>query len=152
LIEKVKNSFTDYEQHIFLTSFYCYLNYDYKNDFVVDLDDIWKWLGFGQKVNVKRLLEKHFIIDKDYKLLLCQLAKQTNDTRGGHNKETFLLNIETFKKLCLKTETKKADEIHDYFIKLEHILQEILLEESNELKLQLEQQQTEFALLEYKQK
>jgi len=26
LIEKVKNSFTDYEQQIFLASFYCYLH------------------------------------------------------------------------------------------------------------------------------
>jgi hypothetical protein len=50
-----------------------------------------------------------------------------------------MLNVDTFKKFCLKAGTKKADEIHDYFIKLEEILQEILFEESNELKLQLEQ-------------
>ena len=37
----------------------------------------------------------------------------------------------------VKAGTKKADEIHDYFIKLEKMLQEILLEESNELKQQL---------------
>ena len=42
--------------------------------------------------------------------------------------------------MCLKSNTKKADEIHDYFIKLEEILQEIINEESNELKNQLEQQ------------
>jgi hypothetical protein len=151
LVEKVKNNFTEYEQQIFLASFYCYLNYDV-NDFVIDLDNIWQWLGFGQKVNAKRVLEKNFILDKDYKLLLCQLAKQTNGVKGGHNKETFMLNINTFKKFCLKSETKKADEIHDYFIKLENILQEIILEESVELKLQLEQQKTEFQLLEDKKK
>ena len=39
----------------------------------------------------------------------------------------------------MKAGTKKADEIHDYFIKLEFILHEILQEESSELKLQLEQ-------------
>lgn len=54
--------------------------------------------------------------------MLCQVAKQTSDTRGGHNKEIFMLNIETFKKYYLKARTKKADEIHDYFIKLEQIL------------------------------
>jgi phage anti-repressor protein len=139
LIAKVKNSFTEYEQQMFIASFYCYLKYDYYNDFVIDLDTVWQWLGFGQKVNAKRVLEKNFIINKDYKLLLCQLAKQTNGTKGGHNKEIFMLNINTFKKFCLKSETKKADEIHDYFIKLESILQEILFEESEELKLQLVQ-------------
>jgi phage anti-repressor protein len=137
LIEKIKNNFTDYEQQMFLSSFYCYLKYDTKNDYVIDLDNIWEWLGFGQKVNAKRCLEKNFVINKNYKLLLCQLAKQTNTTKGGHNKETFMLNIETFKKFCLKAGTKKADEVHDYFIKLENIMFEVTKEESEELKKQL---------------
>lgn len=98
LVEKVKKYFTNYEQQLFLSSFYCYLKYDNENDYVIDLDNIWNWLGFGQKVNAKRVLEKNFTINKDYKLLLCQLAKQTTQTKGGHNKETF-------KKLCLKDET-----------------------------------------------
>ena len=136
LVEKVKNSFTEYEQQIFLASFYCYLKYDYKNDFVIDLDNVWKWLGFNSKFNAKRLLENSFTIDLDYKKSLLQLEKQIN-IKGGHNKEIIMLNVNTFKKYCLKAGTKKADEIHDYFIKLEQILQEILFEESNELKLQL---------------
>ena len=60
-------------------------------------------------------------------------------THGGHNKETFMLNIETFKKFCLKAGTKKADEVHDYFIKLENIMFEIAKEESEELRQQLMQ-------------
>ena len=139
LVEKVKNTFTNYEQQLFLSSFYCYLKYDSKNDFVIDLDNVWQWLGFGQKVNAKRVLEKNFTINKDYKLLLCQLAKQPNQTKGGHNKEIFMLNIETFKKYCLKSDTKKADEIHDYFIKLENIMFEVTKEECEELKQQLNQ-------------
>ena len=142
LIEKVKTHFTDYEQQMFVASFYCYLNYN-KSEFVIDLDNIWGWVGFGQKVNAKRLLEKHFIINKDYKLSLCQPAGQSTHIKGGHNKETFMLTIETFKKYCMKAGTKKADEIHDYFIKLEEILQEIMKEESDELKLQLEEKNVE---------
>ena len=65
--------------------------------------------------------------------------KQDEKTHGGHNKETFVLNIETFKKFCLKAGTKKADEIHEYFIKLENIMFEITKEESEELKKQLTQ-------------
>ena len=45
-----------------------------------------------------------------------QLGGAKTDTRGGHNKETIMLNIETFKKFCLKAGTKKADEIHEYYI------------------------------------
>ena len=139
LVEKVKNNFTNYEQQLFLSSFYCYLKYDSKNDFVIDLDNIWQWLGFSQKIKSKQMLEKNFTINKDYKLLLCQPAKQSNETRGGHNKEIFMLNIETFKKFCLKAGTKKADEVHDYFIKLENIMFEITKEECEELKTQLQQ-------------
>lgn len=124
---------------MFLSSFYCYLKHDSKNDFVVDLDNVWKWLGFVQKVNAKRVLEKNFTINKDYKLLLCQPAKQDGQTHGGHNKEIFMLNIDTFKKFCLKAGTKKADEIHEYFIKLENIMFEITKEEGEELKKQLQQ-------------
>jgi phage anti-repressor protein len=115
------------------------LKYDPKNDFVIDLDDVWKWLDFSQKIKAKQMLEKNFTINKDYKLLLYHEVKQTNQTKGGHNKETFMLNVETFKKFCLKAGTKKADEIHDYFIKLENIMFEITKEECDILKQQLQQ-------------
>ena len=49
-----------------------------------------------------------------------------------------MLNVNTFKKFCLKAGTKKADEIHDYYIKLEELLQETLNEETHELRLQLQ--------------
>ena len=139
LVEKVKKTFTNYEQQLFLSSFYCYLKYDSQKDFVIDLDNIWKWLGFSQKVNAKMLLEKNFNIDKDYKKLLMLQQKQDEKTHGGHNKETFMLNIDTFKKYCIKAGTKKADEVHEYFIKLENIIFETTKEECEELKQQLQQ-------------
>jgi phage anti-repressor protein len=139
LIEKVKKCFTDYEQQIFLTSFYCYLKYDKYNDYVIDLDDIWKWVGFNQKVKAKVLLENNFILNKDYKKSLSQLGKQQEHVKGGHNKEIFMLNIKTFKLFCIKAGTKKAHEIHEYFIKLEDILHEVTDETNSELKLQFQQ-------------
>ena len=152
LIEKLQGKFTNYDQQLFLSSFYCYLKYDKINDFVINLDDIWEWLGFSQKVNAKRLIQNQFIVNKDYKCLLFRKEEQTfmtNDKiihnpkkelktlRGGHNKEAIMMNITTFKKFCLKAGTKKADEIHDYFIKLEESLHEVLEEETTELKSQL---------------
>ena len=137
-LSKVQETFTDFEQQLFLSSFYCYLNYNSKLDFIVDLDNIWKWLGFSQKVRAKELLEKNFILDKDYtRSSLSLQGKQKDNGKGGHNKEIFMLNIETFKKFCLKAGTKKADEIHDYYIKLEEIIHDITTEECKELKNQL---------------
>ena len=143
VIEKLKQNFTNYEQQMFLASFYCYLKYDSKSDFVIDLDNVWNWLGFTRKNDAKRVIERNFKLNSDYKIFKKTFATEntatketTDDNRGGHNKEIIMLNINTFKKFCLKSGTKKADDIHDYFIKLEDLLQEIIKEENNELKQQ----------------
>jgi hypothetical protein len=139
LLVKIKKNFTDMEQQLFLSSFYCYLNYHPTNDFVVDLDNVWKWFGFNQKVKAKSLLEKKFKLNIDYIKLLSLKGKQDLDGKkhGGHNKEIIMLSITTFKLFCLLAETQKAKEIHSYFIKLEDLLHEVLEEESKELKQKL---------------
>ena len=108
LLTKIQTKFSETEQQLFVSSFYCFLNYDSITDFVIDLDDVWKWVGFSNKAHSKHLLEKQFVIDKDYKLLLTKPGKQSEHSRGGHNKVIFMLNITTFKKFCLKAGTKKA--------------------------------------------
>ena len=143
MIIKIKNKFDGFEQQMFVSSFYCFLNCNSKSDFVIDLDSIWEWLGFSVKIKAKKLLEKYFIENEDYKKSLFDIAQQSSHTKGGQNKETFMLNIKTFKLFCIKADTKKSYQIHEYFIKLEEILQEIIQEESSELKLQLENAKNE---------
>jgi hypothetical protein len=179
LLNKIKGSFTDIQQQLFVSSFYCYLHYR-SNDFVVDFDHVWKWLGFTRKGNAKRVLEKNFVIDIDYKVeksasqvggaafdneyetekTFPQVGGEVFDTEhkveksasqvaealfdekeeiknGGQNKEKITLTVSAFKKFCLKAGTKKADEIHEYYIKLEELLHETMNEESSELREQL---------------
>ena len=136
LLEKVKNNFTEMEQQLFISSFYTYLNYDKTVDFIVDLDDIWQWLGFNKKFNAIRLLEHFFVLNKDYKFFAPPHGGAKKG-RGGHNCEKIYLNIKTFKSLCLKAQTKKADEIHEYYIKLEELINEVLEEEALEMKNKL---------------
>ena len=108
-------------------------------------------MGFSTKQKSLILLEKSFILDKDYKQLLNRQVKQTIfglGGRGGHNKETFMLTVKTFKLFCIKADTKRAKDIHEYFIKLEEIMHQIIQEESNELRLQLEQAKNETKTIE----
>ena len=153
LLKKIKENFTETQQQIYISSLYCYLNHDQRNDYVIDLDKIWEWLGFYQKLKAKVLLEKNFTEDKDYKkfappsggakteqndkCLLTLQGEQKKEGRGGHNKNKYMLNLKCFKALCLKAGTKKADEIHEYYIKLEEMLHDVVQEESDELRLQL---------------
>jgi hypothetical protein len=136
-VNKIKEIFTEPQQHLFLASLYCFLNYNMTDDYVINLDNIWQWLGFSQKAMAKRTLERYFSIDTDYKVLRPNSRDQPKEGRGGHNKETILLNIHTFQMLCIKADTKKAYEIHGYFMKMVEILQTMVLEENNELKIQL---------------
>jgi len=75
----MKSGFTDFEQQLFIASFYCYLNYDKTKDFIIDMDNVWKWLGFGQKVKAEKLLEKNFVIDIDYKNLAFLPGKASSN-------------------------------------------------------------------------
>jgi hypothetical protein len=147
LLMKIKENFSETEQQLFVSSFYCYLNYNSTTDFVIDLDNVWKWLEFSNKDKAKRLLQNFFKLNVDYKCLLTLKGEQKQG-RGGHNKETIMLTIKTFKLFCIKAETTKAKEIHEYFVKLEEILQQTIQEESNELKLQLEQAKNEIVQIE----
>ena len=72
LLTKIKANFSEKEQHLFLASFYCYLKHDTHQDFVIDLDEVWRWLGFKQKVNAKTLLEKWFEKNR----FCCNKSKQ----------------------------------------------------------------------------
>lgn len=136
LIEKFKTEFNDDEQKLFIVNFYCYNNYDSK-DFIIDFNNVWKWLGFSRVDNCKTVLLKHFKKDIDY--MATKLAPETSgaSSYGGQNKEHIYLNIDCFKKLCLKSGTQKADVIHDYYIKMEKIINGIVLEQSHKLKEQL---------------
>jgi hypothetical protein len=144
MIDKVKSNFNTYEQQLFVSSFYCYLNCS-DTDFVIDLDNVWQWLGFSQKDAAKRLLEKNFIENTDYKIIAPQSCGAKKDARGGHNKETILLTIPVFKRFCLRAGTKKAGEIHEYYIKMEKIIQEVVAEENKEMSEKLKIKDKEIA-------
>jgi phage anti-repressor protein len=162
LIQKVQNTFTNEEEKLFLSSFYCYLKYDSKKDFVINLEDVWKWCGFSRKEECKRVLNKHFTKDIDYKIIKKKdeiekaapqvggAGSQTNKSGNsknlggaGLNKETVLMNVETFKGLCMIAGTSKSKEIRKYYLKLEELMHEILNEETEELKSEIEKKNKE---------
>ena len=159
LLEKLQENFSTFEQQLFVSSFYCYLNYDKITDFVVDLDDVWRWLGFASKFNAIRMIEPNFKINVDYTVTIPEFKKSKQDQpsggsdeeppsentvqakpkNGGQNKQTIKLTIRCFKSLCMKAQTKKASEIHDFYMRMEETLYQILDTETSELRAQLEQ-------------
>ena len=152
LLDKIKANFSNSDQQLFIGSFYCYLNYDTKKDFIVDLDNVWKWMGFSQKVRAKEVLDRHFMKNSDYKEIAFSDEKAILDDdvslirshkrseKGGQNIKKIMMTIKCFKSLCLKAQTKKASEIHEYYLKMEEVLYEVIEEEGTELKQKMEEQ------------
>jgi len=147
IIQRIRDSFTTDEEQLLVGGMYCYLNYNPKLDFVVYLDLIWKWMGYNRINDCKRCLTTNFKENVDYKIenfALQDGKAKTNpvegeqETRGGHNKESIVMTINCFKKLCLKSKTDKADQIHDYYIKLEDLIMELVTEQTAELQSKLQ--------------
>ena len=149
LLDRIKETFSDSDQQLFIASFYCYLKYDCKTDFIIDMDNVWKWLGFSRRDHCKRVVEKHFTNDIDYKILLPQIGEQVH---GGHNKEKTLMNVETFKSLCLLANTERSKSVRKYYYKLEQLLHGLLEEQANELQRQIEEKDNKLQLLELQNK
>ena len=112
------------DQHLFVLSFRTYLEYGYDNSaFVIDFDYVWKWVGYGQKGHAKRLLQKCFEKDKEY--------TEQIDIQGSSHKETIMLTVNTFKTFCMSASTKRAREIHNYYVKMEGIFFEYFKDQLN---------------------
>jgi phage anti-repressor protein len=97
-----------------------------KENFIFDLDNIWKFLKFSQKSRAKNVLEKYFILNKDYIIVKDAHTKKGS---GGHNKEKILLNLDTFNLFCLKSDTEMSHKIQEYYINLEKLLIKSIREE-----------------------
>jgi hypothetical protein len=150
LIQKIEDNFNNDEQKLYISHLFLYLNYHPINDFVINLENVWKFIGFANKGNAKRLLKHHFTENKDYKIsfsrlekLLLRSEKQVNERNtggSGLNNETIMMNVNTFKKLCLKANTESSDKIHDYYIKLEMMFNDLMKEEIDQHKKRIEKQ------------
>jgi len=146
MIVLLKEQFTQEEQEWYIGNLYMYMNYHPTNDFPINLDHVFKMIGFATKGNAKRTLENNFVIDEDYKLLIIPREKKQNAGRSEHE---IVLNVDTFKNLCMIAKTEKGKTIRKYYVKLENIYNQLIKEEIQQIK---EAQETTVKLLEEKEK
>ena len=127
LINLIKEKFTDSDMELFKLNFSIYNAYkNHKNDFLVDFDEIYKWIGFSSKHKAKELLLKNFFNNIDYKMYPIGLTRSgepdVNIKDGGFNKEIIKLTIKCFKKFCMIAKTKQSFQIYDYYITMEEVI------------------------------
>lgn len=105
-----------------------------QEEFPVDFDDAWQWLGYTQKKTALNKLKNNFDRGVDYtdseggELAL----PNSKASHGGHNKLVVFLTIECFKAFCMMAGTDKGREVRRYFLECERQLKENLKEQQSQ--------------------
>ena len=111
-----------------------------QEEFPVDFDEAWKWLGYSTKQKAKNKLLKNFDEKVDY-LSFNQVVKREV---GATTKETIKLTIDCLKSLGMMAGTEKGKEIRRYFLKCEQLAKQAVESisaqspETERIKLELE--------------
>ena len=151
LVDKLNTNFIDDEQRWYVANLYMFMNYHATNDYPINLEHVFKMIGFANKGNAMKTIKSNFTEGEDYKTLLFRRDEQKKDeNRGGHNKEDIMLNVDTFKNLCMLAKTDRGKAIRKYYVKLENVYNEIIIEEMEQNKRQLQEQQRTIKRLENK--
>ena len=119
--------------------------------FPVDFDAAWKWIGYSTKQKAKNKLANNFEIGFDY--TITQMVKRVEGNRGGGSVrfESISLSIDCFKSLGMMAGTGQGKEVRRYFLECERIAKkavEIIPAQSHEierLKLELQLAQAQAA-------
>jgi len=147
LINELTNTFTSDEQKWYIANLYMYLNYHPINDFPINLDDVYKMIGFANKGNAMKTIKNNFIENEDYKKQLFRTEKLVKNDKNlggsGLNQEIIMLNVDTFKNICMIAKTEKAKEIRKYYVKLENIFNKLINEEHKQHQLELQEKESE---------
>jgi phage anti-repressor protein len=138
MINELNTEFTEQEQRWYIANFYIYMNYHSTNDYPINLEDVFKMIGFANKGNAKRTLKNNFTKDEDYKITVSP------KDNGKFTEEIIMLNIDTFKNLCMLARTEKGIEIRKYYIKLENIYNKIVKEERENMQKLLKDQEQNY--------
>jgi hypothetical protein len=122
-IEKLLNETLIFDnKELFIKHFSPYLESDEEKDFIINLDDIWQWMGYSTKATAKRKFNSLNLLE---------------NIEYIYEEEKILMTICTFKKFCLKSDLKQADQIHDYFLKMEKIVNKQVKKQLEEANMQL---------------
>jgi phage anti-repressor protein len=128
LIQKIRNKFNADDMQIFEFNINIYKTFkNNKNDFIIEFDEVCKYIGFSRIDHAKRLLIKEFIDKNDYIIIFPPKGENVL----GRKKEKIMLNIKCFKKFCLVAATKQSKILYDYYITMEEIIMEYMEEQFN---------------------
>jgi phage anti-repressor protein len=94
------------------------------NEFPVDFEQAWVWLGYSKKQNAKDKLTRNFEKDSDYLITQVRVNSAQQGFQAGRPSEQIRLTIDCFKSLGMMAGTDKGKQIRKYFLECEKIAKE----------------------------
>lgn len=88
-----------------------------QTDLVINLEKVSKWLHVPKHKLIKTL-KTSYKEDIDYIIKKSKLQIKY----GGNNYKVVMISPDCFKRLCMRSNSKKAEEVRTYFIELESLL------------------------------
>jgi phage anti-repressor protein len=144
MVSIMNETFEEEEQRWYVANLYMYMNYHQTDEYPIDLNDVFTMIGFVNKANAKKTLKNNFTEGSDYQTLLIRRDEQKLETRGGSNNEKIMMNVDTFKNMCMIARTEKGKEIRKYYVKMENInnkmIEEAMKEQVKEIEIENKQQ------------
>lgn len=92
---------------------------DSEEQFPVDLDQAWEWLGYAQKQNALNTLKSYFEENTDF---ICSDMKSST---GGRSSHSYYLTVETFKEMGMLAKTSQGKQIRKYFLECEKVAKQV---------------------------
>lgn len=114
MIDILKQECTEEKLRWYVANLCIYMIYHPTTDFPINLETLVKLGLFIHKKNAKRTLDNNFIENEDYKIIKLPREQKQN---AGRCEGEILLNIDTFKNMCMLVKTEKSKEIRRYYVK-----------------------------------
>jgi phage anti-repressor protein len=144
LVERLNTNFTEDEQRWYVANLYMYMNYHPTDDYPINLEHVFGMIGFSNKGNAMKTIKNNFTEGEDYKTSLIPKEKSR---WGGSGSDRIMLNVDTFKNLCMLAKTERGKQIRKYYVKLESVYNQIINDEVQQSKRELEESKRELASL-----
>lgn len=89
--------------------------------FPVDFDRAWDWIGYTRKDVAKDALLRNFAISTDF----TSSPEETGKPLGGRPAEKIFMTVDCFKSFCMMAGTEKGKQVRIYFLQCEAKLKEL---------------------------
>lgn len=122
---------------------------DSNDEFPVDLEQAWQWLGYSTKQKALKTLEFYFEEKVDYIFKIDELNSQDENNqmvkkpRAGRSSHLYFLTTNCLKEFGMIARTAKGKEIRKYFLECEKIAKQAIEQQQS----QLIQESTELPLI-----